>query len=155
MKSRNAASRTQDRKTYELKLSVKPEKNDDLLDNKIASSIYKTTASSSNNKPERANLNIQQKSVNKTAINVHPTDSLSSINKVPHKTTDPQKKLKVSLIGAETHHSRNMMPAKTSVKEKVLQLPVKKSNVQTSHQYYGSKRAYVSSLLQPSASLKK
>ena len=65
------------------------------------------------------------------------------------------KKLKVSLMGVEgiAYHSRNMIPAKTTIKEKnVMQAPPHKAQA---HRNYGAKRAYVSSLLRQSVSIKK
>jgi len=143
-KSRNAASRAQDRKTYEAKLPGSDKKEDHFL--------YQTTAEPPHpaekktlSKP-RVMKDKNVKKINEHAVSIIHTNTIGQNN-------DKYRKLKVSLVGVETAtgYSRNGNPAKTSVKE----LPKDSKLIKKSSGYGGSKRAYVASLLQPSASMKK
>ncbi len=141
-KSRNAASRAQDRKTFEAKMGSSDKKEERFL--------YQTTAEG----PDR-----------KTTSKKRPTKQPSVVTKKVVESSagaincEKLRKLKVSLMGVDAvpGYSRNAIPVKTSVrdlgKEKVSAAVIHPRKTQQT--YGGSKRAYVASLLQPSASMKK
>ena len=152
-KSRNAASRTQDRKTFEVKLEPKGEKREDGFGK--FSYLYQTTAEKPPEKKSLSKSHAQHVVEKRGDIAVKKD---AGRGKIVIPASDKLKKLKVSLIGTDfaSCYSRNVIPTKTSIresaKEKVSQ-PVRK--IQGQQPYHGSKRAYVASLLQPSATMKK
>ncbi len=71
--------------------------------------------------------------------------------------SDQMRKLKVSLIGVEgvAYHSRNGVPARTTIKESMGEMPFQPPHRAQVHRNYASKRVYVSSFLHQSSSIKK
>ena len=99
--------------------------------------IYRTTI---NNPAQRAAKPIQIQKISKMPI---PIEQL--------------KKLKVSLIGVEgvAYHSRNNIPARTTVKDITIERVLQPPHRAQVHRNGGSKRIYISSMLRQSTSIKK